>query len=248
MSQRWSVSENGTRPAAPPQAMRNTSAPRGQPLPFWGSSVQPERLAAVLKHAPAGARILDLGTGRGAYVDELSRSGFSVVGCDIHLYPEWLGRSSRRFVVGHAAALPFRPASFDATIAFEVLEHCPEPRKVLEAIARCTTGHVILSVPDCNLDNALRRHDLAMAHWTDPSHCSFFTRASLLELVEGCGLRVVDLSPCCRISPNAYFWDTIRLPRLLRRAAEKTCEKLHLVETYWSSILVVARTEGSSAP
>ena len=52
-----------------------------------------------------------------------------------------------KFVVGSAEALPFETASFDAVISFDVLEHVPDPAKVLtEAHRVLRTGGIFLLV------------------------------------------------------------------------------------------------------
>ena len=208
--------------------------------PHWGTAVQPERLAACVRYTPKGAQILDLGAGRGAYTEELSRSGFPTVGVDIQWYPAWQMRDLGDFVTASGAILPFRNKAFHTTIAFEVLEHCPDPEGVLREILRCTSQRLILSVPNCDLENALRRYDLAMAHWTDATHCSFFTKESIGLLLKAVGCEIVEISDCYRISPNDYFWDTLRVPRPIAVIMKKTIQQLRLAEEYWSSILVVA--------
>jgi SAM-dependent methyltransferase len=143
-------------------------------------------------------------------------------------------------VQAEGSDLPFLSKTFDTAIAFEVLEHCLDPRAVLLEIVRCTTNKVILSVPNCDLDNALRRYDLAMAHWTDTTHCNFFTEDSIRDLLATAGLTVSEMSNCYPIKPNDYFWDTVRIPRHIAKLMRSLCERFSLAETYWSSIVVVA--------
>jgi hypothetical protein len=80
-----------------------------------------------------------------------------------------------------------------------------------------------------------------MAHYTDPTHCNFFTKDSLEVLLIDNGFKVIELLDCYRISPNDYYWDSLKLPRKLTRLPKLIIEKLNLAETYWSSILVVAK-------
>ena len=178
---------------------------RGDPDPYWGIDTQPQRLDAVFRWTPAGAGVLDLGCGRGAYVHALRGSGFRLVGADVHQYSEWLHQDCQPFIVCEASALPFRHKAFHTTLAFEVLEHCADPHAALFEIARCTSDQIIISVPNYDLDNALHRYDLAMAHWTDPSHCNFFTKDTLRILLSEKGFTILEMSDCYAISPNNYF-------------------------------------------
>ncbi|NJN67996.1 MAG: class I SAM-dependent methyltransferase [Chloroflexaceae bacterium] len=219
--------------------------PQSAPRAFWGTTIQPQRWSAIQRYTPPGVPILDLGAGRGAYVEALGSLGFSVVGVDVYRYPEWHDRPQGIFVNAAASDLPFDDKRFHTTISFEVLEHCPEPHLVLREIARCTTDRLIFSVPNCNLDNALRKYNLALFHWTDPTHCNFFTKDTLQSFLVQENFTVLEMTDAVQIIPNNYFWDTLRIPRRAANVMKKVCKRLNLVETYWSSILVVAEIPGS---
>jgi SAM-dependent methyltransferase len=208
---------------------------------------QPERLAAARRYVGSSGRVLDVGAGEGAYIEALRGGPPRLIGVDVRRFPDWNERPGAWFVQAMAGALPFQSASFEGALCFEVLEHCPDARRVLAEIGRCVSGYLVLSVPNCELENALRQHDLALAHWTDVTHCNFFTKASIQALLRECGYRVVEVSDCYRVCPNDYFWETIRIPRLVAKALKRVCRELGLVETYWSSILVVAETPRSAS-
>lgn len=207
---------------------------------FWGSGTDSDRLNAIYKYTPKGVRILDIGTGRGAFTEALNLNGFSTIGVDSYHYPEWDNKPQQWFIQANADNLPFSDKEFHTTILFEVLEHCSNPCNVLKEIVRCTSQHLIMSVPNCDLNNALRRYDLALAHWTDQTHCNFFTKDSIVNLLNEANLKVIEISDCYKISPNNYFWETIRLPRIIAKIGQKLCDKFNLAETYWSAILIVA--------
>lgn len=210
------------------------------PPAFWGRSVQPQRWAVIEQYVPTGVRVLDLGSGRGAYTQRLQQNGFSVIGVDIIAYAEWHTEISGNFVAASAYKLPFPDDYFHTTLCFEVLEHCPHPELVLREIARCTSTQLICSVPDCNLETSLRKYNLALFHWTDRTHCNFFTRDTIQKLLRQESYTIIDMTHAVKISPNNYFWDTLRLPKWITRRMKRLCERLDLVETYWSSILVTA--------
>jgi SAM-dependent methyltransferase len=87
----------------------------------------------------AGRHLLDLGCGKGRFARALCREGATVVGLDLSaaMLAEATGIERVR---ASARRLPFRPASFDAVVAVEVLQHlaprsldlvCDEIRRVL---------------------------------------------------------------------------------------------------------------------
>jgi ubiquinone/menaquinone biosynthesis C-methylase UbiE len=206
----------------------------------WGVNTQPQRMEAVIRHATHGKLILDLGAGRGAYIKTLNNMGYKAVGLDIVSYSDWRTTTNKSFVVGTGTKLPFSDNAFDMTISFEVLEHIEDPVQVLKEITRCTKERFIFSVPNCDINNKLRKYDLAMAHWTDPTHCNFFTKDSLAAFLSDNGFKIIDISDCYPISPNNYYWDTLKIPRKISRVLKSIIENLKIAETYWSSILVVS--------
>jgi SAM-dependent methyltransferase len=89
----------------------------------------------------AGARVLDLGSGRGEFGRSLQRSGATVASVDVRP----LGAPGQ--ILADAAALPFGPGSFDGAICSNLLEHVPSPGAVVGELARVVRrgGWVYLS-------------------------------------------------------------------------------------------------------
>lgn len=89
-------------------------------------------------------RVLDLGCGRGALVEELEGVGLEAFGVD-------LGDDvrTRRGVVGNAVALPFRADAFDVVVALDIVEHVPADAQaeLWAEIKRVARGIVLLTVP-----------------------------------------------------------------------------------------------------
>lgn len=106
------------------------------------------RIAA--HHVPRGARVLEVGAGVGHFAAHLS---------DV----DYLGLEFNSDAVSAAASLGHRicmrdvrdimreePEGFDVTCAFQVLEHVPDPRGMVEAMVALTrpNGRVILATPN----------------------------------------------------------------------------------------------------
>jgi SAM-dependent methyltransferase len=76
------------------------------------------------------------------------------------------GPSSLRAVAGNALHLPFRDRSFDAVVAFEVIEHLPDVAQALEEMLRVLRrpGYVVIGLPNhasmwTPLEDFIRRRD-----------------------------------------------------------------------------------------
>lgn len=100
-------------------------------------------------------RVLDAGCGMGYGCAELARAAASVVGVDIS--GEAVASARERyalprvtFLQGSCAALPFRTASFDLVVAFELIEHLREWRDFLTEARRVLApgGQCLISTPN----------------------------------------------------------------------------------------------------
>lgn len=94
----------------------------------------------------------------------------------------------------------FEAASFDVVVLADVLEHLREPERALREATELLRegGRLVLSVP--NVAHGALRLALLQGRWSyteagllDRTHLHFFTRTSLLQLLEGVGLAVDDL-------------------------------------------------------
>ncbi len=118
---------------------------------------------------PAGARVLDVGCGRGAFALRMADLGFEVEACDLR--DHCMCKDRVRFIKGSAESLePTR--TYDAIFMLELLEHLEDPfgvmRKYLSALS--PGGHLVVSTP--NVDSALSRAWFLLTgrHWYFDHH------------------------------------------------------------------------------
>ncbi|MEO5924474.1 MAG: methyltransferase domain-containing protein [Bryobacteraceae bacterium] len=100
-----------------------------------------------------GKRVLDLGCGTGYGTAELAKYAFEAVGVDISReaidYAKAHYRTAR-YVEVPATELPFEPATFDAVVSFELIEHLSDWRPLLAQVKRVLHpgGLFIVSTPN----------------------------------------------------------------------------------------------------
>src|SRR5262249_27679766 len=182
-------------------ALRPAAAvqPGGRPANYYDQA-RPEVAALV---PPSCHRVLELGCGSGRLGDLLTQRGHEVTG--VELVPEVAAVARRRLARVEVMDLegddwPFEPASFDAVVAADVLEHLVDPWRVLRrAVALLRPGGVVVaSLPNVqNIDVLWRlvrgRWDYRERGILDRGHLRFFTLRSIRQLFEQAGLEMVSV-------------------------------------------------------
>lgn len=147
--------------------------------------------------------VLDVGCSSGYLSAPVAASGARVVG--VELDPE-AAEAARAFceevVVGDVESieLPFEPASFDAIVCGDLVEHLRDPGATLARLRPLLRpgGRLVLSTP--NVANWAMRLSLLGGRWRytdrgilDRTHAHLFTRKTLSETVDGAGYRILEL-------------------------------------------------------
>jgi len=141
--------------------------------------------------APGGRWIVDIGCGRGGFVEACRRELGDGLGLDNEPAAARLCRSQGLpFVLGDAEQLPFGRDAIDVVRAKEIIEHLPNPRRMLGEIAR-----------------VLRPGGLFLAHvpsqfsalypvgnfWDDYTHVRPLSRLGLRRLLEDSDFEVESI-------------------------------------------------------
>jgi 2-polyprenyl-3-methyl-5-hydroxy-6-metoxy-1,4-benzoquinol methylase len=148
--------------------------------------------------------LLDVGCGEGVLVHRWAeRLGERrVVGIDLEeesLQAGWSRRQAPNLEYRTMSAedLPFAANEFDLASAIEVLEHVPDPEHTLGEMARCSRGHLLVSVPR---EPVWRMLNMARgAYWSalgnTPGHVNHWSRRSVVALLSRHGEVVEVRSP-----------------------------------------------------
>jgi SAM-dependent methyltransferase len=141
-------------------------------------------------------RILDVGSGKGAFCGVLARGGARVAGVDPSLHATRIASryvgGGAGFVAGRGEQLAFGPQSFDKAVSVCVLEHTEDDRRVLSEVHRVLRdgGIFALSVDSLNsryISAAFRRRHVR-AH-----RClHLYDEANLRALLEAAGFETLE--------------------------------------------------------
>ena len=169
-----------------------------RPAGYYESS-RPEVAAVV----PAECRrVLDVGCGTGQLGSLLKQHGHQVTGVELVSEAAELARDhlDRVEVADIEVGLPFPPASFDAIIFADVLEHLIDPWRVLREATTLLApgGCVVASIPNIQHHRVMR--GLVNGRWqyrdhgiTDRGHLRFFTLQTIRDLFASAGLDLVHV-------------------------------------------------------
>ena len=211
-----------------------------------------------LGYLRAGMLVIDFGCGDcQRYGDLILSSGVRYVGLDVS--PTAIRRCQEKglnaIVHDFTGPVPFPDNSCDVGLCIEVLEHLFQPDRALQEIYRVLKpgGVALISVPNVvYLPNRLlfllgifnpggSPATSLRAPWRDP-HIRFFTKTSLLRLLQECGFTIDDFDGEFSF---AHFPVIYRMPRL-SRLAHVLSTPLKRLGRYWASVFasrffVVAR-------
>ncbi len=159
----------------------------------------------LLELTGEGKRVLELGCASGYFTRHLLERGCTVVGVEIDAAAaEQARKVTQRVLIGDLETMDLGaelgPATFDAIVAGDVLEHLRDPGAVLERLRPLLApgGAIVASVP--NVTHATVRLALLMGQWRyrslgllDRTHLRFFTRWSVLEMLRRSGFRLEQM-------------------------------------------------------
>ncbi|HUZ02850.1 MAG TPA: class I SAM-dependent methyltransferase [Thermomicrobiaceae bacterium] len=208
--------------------------------------------------AQTRGRLLVLGCGAGRYVRALARvrTDLELHGGDLSLTAlhEARGRDARHHYVGlDASRLPYREASFDAVVFFDLLEHVPDYRQMLDEITRVLVpgGVLHLFVPlEAQrgtvywLLRGSRRLPINRWKRDHVGHVNRFRAEDVLHDVWAAGLEVTDMSYGFHAAGQVHdvvdYWQRERLsgaPGLLPPSAVNLLARLTFIPTWRLSYL-----------
>ncbi len=213
--------------------MSETSASSRQPESYFGQS-RPELVA----HLPQRlGRLLDVGCGAGRVGASLRERATFLAG--VELDPQAAAAAAAVYdqVVAARAeeALPQLRGPFDTVLAYDVLEHLPDPGSLLRGLHAVSAPDALLHVSVPNARHWSLVRDLVLrgsfgytdAGHRDRTHLRWLTRSDLVELLEreGWGVeRVVHapLTPAGRLAERltrgasaeflVYQWSALARP------------------------------------
>jgi len=142
-------------------------------------AVNAGRCELLQRHLPAGASVLDIGAGSGAFVRAAVASGFAAKGFEV------IAAAAVRLRVADLYA-DCEPGRFDAVSAWDVVEHLEDPGALLATVP----GFLFASLPVFASLHRIRES----RHYRPGEHLFYFTSAGFIAWAAGHGFRLLEQS------------------------------------------------------
>jgi uncharacterized protein (TIRG00374 family) len=183
---------------------------------------QRRRIKNLLENTKIGQNelILDVGCGSGVISRKCTEFGCKVVGFDLSrpsvLYARRRGNEKTNFVVADAQNLPFKPRTFDVAILGNIIEHVPEPEKMIADVSDILKpgGRVSITMPNSHSlwplieflwDRLGKGRDYA------EQHLRIFSLKELKKLLKDHDINIYHVSTLFVISPFIALLNSERL-------------------------------------
>jgi 2-polyprenyl-3-methyl-5-hydroxy-6-metoxy-1,4-benzoquinol methylase len=161
----------------------------------------------LMRDLRPGARVLDLGCGRGVLLGALADRGFDVHGVELsEAAARGADPRAQIRIAPTLAAAGYPAAFFDRAVVWHVLEHLRDPAATVAELRRVLRpgGELVLSVPNFGSAQA-RWAGAAWFHLDPPRHLWHFSLDSLRRLVTRAGF-VVASEHHFSLRQNPFGW------------------------------------------
>jgi SAM-dependent methyltransferase len=152
------------------------------------------RLLRAMGRYRAPGRLLDVGCGAGTFLVEARRAGYDVSGQEVSpFFVDYCRREHGLAIfAGEIETIGVEPASLDFATAFDVVEHHPDPHRLLREMRRLLKPGGLAAVSTHDIGNFFaRRYGARWRHINPVGHLTYFTRQSLAEMLRRSGFRIV---------------------------------------------------------
>jgi SAM-dependent methyltransferase len=143
-----------------------------------------------------GQRVLDVGSGKGAFCGALARAGHEAVGMDPSPAAVAIAKTyvdpGGLFVLASGEAVPFSSESFDRAVSVCVLEHTKDDARVLAEVRRVLKpGGLFALTVDC-LDSPRVSESFRKRHRVQFRCNQLYSETKLKDLLAGAGFETLE--------------------------------------------------------
>lgn len=153
------------------------------------------RYLAKARRNTEGRRFLEIGCGSGFMLEEAREQGYGKVrGIEPSLKAIAAASPSFRELIVPGIMQPglFEPGEFDTVGMFQVFDHLPEPREVLDQVSTVLRPGGVLLCFNHNVDSLSARMLGERSPIVDIEHCYLYSPSTMKRLLESKGFEVLE--------------------------------------------------------
>ncbi|MDI6751271.1 MAG: class I SAM-dependent methyltransferase [bacterium] len=197
---------------------------------------------------PKGAKVLDIGTAGGAFLEAAERFGYVAIGLEPSLFLVNEGkRRNLKIEQGTIDNHPFPKESFDMVCLWDVLEHLTDPKNSLLKIRALIKpgGILLINYPD--IGTLMAKIAGKRFWWLLSVHLHYFTQETIKKICNYTGFEVFCFQKYWQILEFGYLEDMaihykIPLSKFLKRRTPKFIQQIP-IPYYASQTTAIARLE-----
>lgn len=154
-------------------------------------------LRLIEKYRPHKGKLLDVGTAGGSFLSAAKKRNWEVYGCEPNKWLADWGNKNYGLKIAKGTILDqdYKSDFFDVVTLWDVIEHTPDPSKVLEECGRIMKrgGLLVVNYPDIGsiVARLMKRKWLFLTS----VHLFYFTRKTMKGLLKKNGFKTIYVKP-----------------------------------------------------
>ncbi len=152
-------------------------------------------LGKINKYIKTKGDLLDVGCGRGYFLDEARKLGWSSYGVDVSELVTEYARNKLHLTIFHSDIFSFKSKqTFDLITLNQVIEHFVNPERLINKCSEFLTsgGLLYIATPNVESISAKVLKD-NFDHYIPPEHVSYFSQHTLRKLLKKLGFNVLHI-------------------------------------------------------
>ena len=165
-----------------------------------------QQVLRSLRRYPVSGKLLDVGCGAGTFLVEARQAGYEVSGQEVAPYFVSYCREQENLTIydGELDTMGIEGASFDVITAFDMIEHHPDPKRLVTEIRRLLRPGGLFVISTHDIGNIFARlYGTRWRHMGAIGHIFYFTRPTMAKLLRACGFEILHQSSAHTLDQTA---------------------------------------------